>query len=99
MTRVMAAPATSVAGPDHRDRIVELTLQLLKLCKERFNQIPGEVFVYGFDPSSGSVDYKSMEYFGHDDTEPGAAFFAAMRYLYALDRVGGWSFGFITPPQ
>jgi len=81
-----------------RDKIVGLTLQLLKLCKETYSLIPGEVFVYGLGKDN-SVDYRSLEYFGHDAEEPGAAFFAAMRHLYALDRVGGWSFGFITPPQ
>ena len=81
-----------------RDKIVGLTLQLLKLCKETYNIIPGEMFVYGLG-KDGNVDYKSLEYFGHDAEEPGAAFFTAMRYLYALPEVGGWSFGFITPPQ
>ena len=100
MTALLAAPLQTADATDHRERIVELTLKLLRLAKDQFHQIPGEVFVYGYDPATGSVDYRSMEYFGHDEEEDlGAAFFAALRYLYSLDRVGGWSFGFVTPPQ
>ncbi len=96
----MAAPLQTADAADHRERIVELTLKLLRLAKDQFHQIPGEVFVYGYDTATGSIDYRSMEYFGHDaEDDPGAAFFAALRYLFALDRVGGWSFGFVTPPD
>ena len=83
---------------DSREKIVGLTMQLLKLCKEKYRIIPRDVFVYGLGEDK-NVDYRTLDFFGHDAEEPGAAFFAALRCLYSLDRVGGWSFEFITPPN